>query len=65
VLDALVFTGVVGNLIVFLLVNLTKLRRLRVAFWTFLIVSVVPALALVAIAGRVDPTFNAGNVVIG
>ena len=65
VLDALVFTGVVGNLIVFLLVNLTKLRRLRVAFWTFLIVSVVPVLALIAIGGRIDPTFNAGNVVIG
>ena len=63
VLDALVVTGVVGNLIVFLLVSLTKLRPLRVALWTFLIVSAVPALALAAIAGRVDPNFNTPNVV--
>ena len=65
VLDALVFTGIVGNLIVFLLVRLTRLSPLRVALWTFLIVSVVAALASIAIAGRVDPNFSAGNVVIG
>jgi len=65
VLDALVVTGVLGNLIVFLLIKLTKLRHLRVALWTFLIVTVVPLLAAIAIAGRVDPTFNAGNIVIG
>jgi hypothetical protein len=65
VLDALVFTGVVGNLIVFLLVRFSKLRPLRVALWTFTIVSVVSLLASIVIAGRVDPTFNAANVVIG
>ena len=64
VLDAVVFTGVLGNLIVFLLVKLTRLRPLRVALWTFLIVSLVPALAIVLIAGT-DPKFNAPNVVIG
>lgn len=65
VLDALVVTGVAGNLIVFLLVRLTTLRPLRVALWTFLIVSVATALASTAIAGSVDPNFNAANVVIG
>lgn len=64
VLDALVFTGVVGNVIVFLLVKLTSFRPLRVAFWTFLSVSLVPALALTVIA-RVDPNLNAANVLIG
>ena len=65
VLDALVVTGVTGNLIALLLIKLTTLKPLRVAFWTFLIVSGVPALALTVIAGRVDPNFNATNVVIG
>jgi len=64
-LDAIVFTGVLGNLIVFLLVKLTNLRPLRIAFWTFLIVSLVPALALTFIAIAVDPKFNAPNVLIG
>lgn len=64
-LDAIVFTGVLGNLIVFLLVKLTKFRPLRIAFWTFLIVSLVPALALTVIAIAVDPKFNAPNVLIG
>jgi hypothetical protein len=65
VLDAVAFTGIVGNLIVFLLAKLTSLRPLRIALWTFLIVSVVPALALAAIGGRLDPSFNSSKVVIG
>jgi hypothetical protein len=64
VLDALVFTGVVGNFIVFLLVKLTKFRPLRVALWTFLSVSLVPALAITLIAGS-DPNFNVPKVLIG
>jgi hypothetical protein len=64
ILDAFVFTGVLGNLIVFLLVKLTTLRPLRVAFWTFLIVCLVPALALTLIAA-VDSKISAPNVLIG
>jgi len=64
VLDAVVFTGVVGNVIVFLLVKLTRLRPLRVAFWTFLIVTLVPSLALTLIAGT-DSKINAPRVVVG
>lgn len=41
VLDAVVFTDIAGNIIVFLVVKLTRLRPLRVGLWTFLIVSVV------------------------
>lgn len=65
VLDAIVFTGLVGNLIVFLLAKLTNLRPLRIAFWTFLIVSVVPVIAITLIDGPTNPTFNAPNVLIG
>ena len=64
VLDAIAFTGVLGNLIVFLLIKLTRFRPLRIAFWTFVIVTLVPALAIILIVGR-DPNFNAPNVLIG
>lgn len=64
-LDAIVFTGVLGNLIVFLLVKLTGLRPLRVALWTFLIVSLIPAIAITLIAGPTNPTFNAPSVWTG
>ena len=65
ILDALVFTGVVGNLIVFLLVKLTRFRPLRIAFWTFLIVTLVPALALTLIAGAGNSNISAPNVLVG
>ena len=65
ILDALAFTGIVGNLIVFLLVKLTSLRPLRVAFWTFLIICLVPALALTLIAAAGNSNISAPNVLIG
>lgn len=65
VLDALAFTGILGNLIVFLLIKLTSFRPLQVAFWTFLLVTLVPLIALLAIGSNVDPNFKAPNVVIG
>lgn len=65
ILDALAFTGIVGNLIVFLLIKLTRSRPLRVAFWTFLIVCLVPALALTLIAGAGNSNISASNVLIG
>jgi hypothetical protein len=64
VLDAVAFTGIVGNLIVFLLVKLTRFRPHRIALWTFLIVSFVPALALTLIASA-DPNINGPRVLIG
>ena len=65
VLDAVAFTGVLGNLIVFLLIKLTTFRPLRVAFWTFLIVSFIPPVAITIIAGTKEPTINAPKVWIG
>jgi len=58
VLDAIVFTGVIGNLIVFLLAKTTKLDPLRVALWTFLVLHLVPAIVLAIVGGRIDPHFN-------
>lgn len=57
-LDAIVFTGVVGNLIVFLLVKVTRWNAVRVALWTFLIVNALPAIVLAFVGGRIDPNFR-------
>jgi len=64
-LDAIAFTGIVGNLIVLLVAKFTTLRPLRVALWTFLILTGVTLLALLAVGGRLDPNFNATGVTVG
>src|SRR6185503_13960819 len=64
-LDAIVVTGLIGNLIVFILARVTRFNQLRTAFWTFLIINAVPALILALIGGRIDPQFNLGGVLIG
>jgi hypothetical protein len=64
-LDALVTTGVTGNLIVFLLVRITRLKPLRIAFWTFLVINAVPALALAFVGGRLSPNFRIGATLLG
>ena len=65
VLDALVTTGVIGNVIVFLFNKTTKLNPLRTALWTFAIVHVVLLALVLLFVSRIDPTFNAGRVLIG
>jgi hypothetical protein len=64
-LDALVTTGIIGNLIVFLLVKTTRFNPLRTALWTFLVINVALLALAVIIGGRVDPQFNIGKIVIG
>ena len=64
-LDALVVTGAIGNLIVFLLVKTTRLDAVRVALWTFLIVNGVPAIVLAIVGGRIDPQFRATATLVG
>jgi hypothetical protein len=65
VLDALVSTGVVGNLIVFLLVKTTAFNPLRIALWTFLTVNAVPAIVLAIIGSRLSPAFRPVATIIG
>ena len=64
VLDAVVFTGIVGNVIVFLLVKLTRRNSFRIACWTFLIVNALAAILAVIIGGNVDPQFRLGATVL-
>src|SRR5215213_271041 len=65
VLDALITTGIIGNLIVILLNNTTKLDPLRTALWTFAVVHIIPPLFIALVIGRNDPQFNLVGVVIG
>ena len=64
ILDALVFTGVVGNLVVFLL-KTTRFNPFRVALWTFAVVHALPLLFLTLVLGPNDPKLNLPNVVVG
>ena len=64
ILDALVTTGVVGNLIIFLLVKTTKLNPLRTAIITFAIVHVL-CLLLILVISRGDSGFNLNPVLFG
>ena len=65
VLDALITTGVVGNLIVFVLAKTTKLNRLRMALGTFAVVHAVLFLLAVIVAARTEAAFTLGAVTVG
>jgi hypothetical protein len=63
-LDAIVATGVLGNLVLFILLKATKLNPLRATLWVFGVVHLIPVVVLVLI-GRSDPRFNVPSTVIG
>ena len=65
ILDALVTTGVIGNLIVFILLKTTKFNPLRIALWTFGVIHAALLLFIVLVLSRSDPGFSAGAVVTG
>jgi hypothetical protein len=64
-LDAIVMTGIIGNLVVFLLAKVTNLNPLRIAFWTFLVVNLFALITSLLVGMRVDPQFNLAGVVVG
>jgi len=64
-LDALVTTGVIGNLVIFLLAKVTRFDRFRTALYTMLIVHAVPLVFLVLLIGRTNPGFNKSSTIIG
>ena len=64
-LDALVTTGIIGHLVIFLLAKVTRFDRFRTALYTMLIVHAVPLTFLVLLLGRNDPGLNKSSTVIG
>ena len=65
VLDALITTGVVGNLIVFILNKATKLNPVRTAVWTFGIIHGALLLLSVLLISRAFPRFNLAATIVG
>jgi hypothetical protein len=65
VLDALVTAGVIGNLIVFLLIMVTRFNPLRIALWTLLVVNGLLLILSAVTGSRVDPQFKLATVLVG
>lgn len=65
ILDALVTTGIIANLIIFILMMATRFNPFRIALWTLLIVHGVLLLVALLVGGRVDPAFKLGPVLVG
>jgi hypothetical protein len=53
-----VTTGVIGNLIIFLLVKTTKRDSFRIALWTFLVVHAALATLIAIIGPRIGGAFS-------
>ena len=64
ILDAAMTAGIVGNLIVFLLMTITRLNPLRIALWTLLIVNGALLLVTIVVGSKVDPNFNLGGQIL-
>ena len=61
-LDALATTGIVGNLVLFILLKATAINPLRAALWVFGVVHGVLLLFIVLVISKNDPTFSFANV---
>ncbi len=64
VLDAIVTTGIIGNLIVFLLVKTTRWHSLRIALWTFVVVHAVLLILIGIIGPQVGGQFRFGPIML-
>lgn len=60
VLDAIVTTGIIGNLVVFLLVKTTRWHSLRIALWTFVVVHAVLLIVIAVIGPQIEAQFRFG-----
>ena len=64
-LDAVATAGIVGNLIIFLLVTVTRFNPVRIALWTLLAVNGALFIVSAVIGSKVDPTFNLSGLLVG
>jgi hypothetical protein len=64
VLDAIVTTGIIGNLIIFLLVKTTRWNSLRIALRTFVVVHVVLLIVIAIIGPQVETQFRFGPIML-
>ena len=64
VLDAIVTTGILGNLIIFLLVKTTRWDSLRIALRTFVVVHAVPLIILAIVGPRIEAQFRLAPILV-
>jgi hypothetical protein len=64
VLDAIVTTGIIGNLIVFLLVKTTRWHSLRIALWTFVVVHTALLIVIAIIGPQIETQFRFGPIML-
>ena len=64
-LDALVVTGILGNLLVFVLVKTTRFNPLRIALWTFVTIHAVLAAISVILDSSVSSRSAPAAILIG
>jgi hypothetical protein len=64
-LDALVVTGILGNLLVFILVKTTRFNPLRIALWTFVTISAVLATISVIMDSSLSSRSAPAAILIG
>ena len=65
ILDAGMTAGIVGNLIIFLLITITRLNPLRIALWALLVVHGALLLVTIVVGSKVDPAFSLSGVLLG
>jgi len=65
ILDAVTAAGIVGNLVIFLLMTITRLNPLRIALWTLAVVNGALLLVAALVGGKVDPSFSLGGLIVG
>jgi heme/copper-type cytochrome/quinol oxidase subunit 4 len=65
ILDALVTAGIIGNLLIFLFMTITRLNPLRIALWTLLVVNGALLLLTIVVGSKVDPSFSLSGVILG
>jgi len=63
-LDALATTGIIANLLIFLLMVTTRFKHLVIAKWTLLVVHFGLLLVTVVVGSRVDQSFNPGSILL-
>lgn len=64
VVDAVATAGIAGNLIIFLLMTITRLNPLRIALWTLVVVNGALLLLAALVGSKVDPSFSLGGVIL-
>lgn len=63
-LDAIVTTGIIGNLLVFVLIKTTRHDSFRIALWSFFVVHAGLAVVIAIIGPRLEPQFRFGPILL-